>query len=272
MKLLRKSLVIAMLGALALGGGAWAQAPATDAAPYTPTEGQAGKDVIWLPTAQVLVGMMLDMAELKPDDRLVDLGSGDGRTVIAAAKRGIVARGIEYNPDLVALATRAAAAEGVAHLASFEQGDIFESDFSEATVVTLFLLPSLNLRLRPILLEMPPGTRVISNTFNMEEWMPDETAEVGAGCQSWCTAHKWVVPAKVAGRWRMGDQELVLEQTFQMLQGTLREGRANAALREGRLDGTRIQFWVGDRHYVGEVAADSMRGMINGKTPWTATR
>ena len=167
---------------------------------------------------------MLEMAKLTPEDRLVDLGSGDGRLVITAAKRGATARGIEFNPEMVALSRRAAAAEGVAGRATFEQADIFESDFSDATVVTLFLLPDLNIRLRPTLLNMKPGTRVVSNSFTMDKWQPDEVARVKEGCTTYCDAYKWVIPANAAGTWRMADQELVLTQTFQMLEGTLRIG------------------------------------------------
>src|SRR5690606_9094222 len=149
---------------------------------YTPSVGQQGKDVVWVPTSQALVDRMLEMAQLTAEDRLVDLGSGDGRLVITAAKRGAASRGIEFNPDLVAISKRAAQTEGVAQRATFEQADIFESDFSDASVVTLFLLPSLNLRLRPTLLDMKPGTRVVSNSFAMEAWEPDESVEVKENC------------------------------------------------------------------------------------------
>lgn len=262
--------VLAITLAFLLPGGVQAET-AGDAA-YTPTEGQAGKDVVWVPTAQTLVDLMLDMAELQPGDRLVDLGSGDGRTVITAAKRGVPARGIEYNPDLVALSQRNAQAEGVAGLARFEEGDIFEVDFSEATVVTLFLLPELNMRLRPILLDMPPGTRVLSNTFAMEDWQPDATAEVGEGCTNWCRALKWVIPAKVAGTWQLGDQELHLTQTFQMLDGTLRSGDRATPIADGRLNGTHIEFTVDGRHYTGQIAGNLMQGTIDGAGVWSATR
>src|SRR3954471_16260348 len=141
--------------------------------PFEPSVGQPGKDVVWVPTPQALVNKMLEMAKVTPADFLMDLGSGDGRTVITAAKRGVKAMGIEYNPDMVALSIKNAAEAGGSDKATFVKADIFESDFSKATVITLFLLPVLNLRLRPKLLEMAPGTLVVSNSFRMEAWEPD---------------------------------------------------------------------------------------------------
>jgi SAM-dependent methyltransferase len=169
--------------------------PATD---YQPSVGQEGKDVIWVPTPQALVDKMLDMAKVTPKDYVIDLGSGDGRTVITAAKRGSKALGIEYNPDMVELSKRNAAKEGVSDKASFMKADLFESDFSQAQVITMFLLSSINIKLRPKILDLKPGTRIVSNTFDMGEWKPDETATL-PGCNSWCTAHLWVVPAKTEG-------------------------------------------------------------------------
>lgn len=266
-----RSTVIAIAAVLAVGA-AMTVSTTGMAADYQPRVGQEGKDVVWVPTADSLVARMLDMAELKPGDRVVDLGSGDGRTVIAAAKRGFPARGIEYNADLVALSRRNAEAAGVADLARFEQGDIFETDFSDATVVTLFLLPALNLRLRPILLDMPPGTRIISNSFHMDEWQSDDRVTVEGACSTWCRAYKWVVPAKVEGRWRLGDDELVLRQSFQMLEGSLNRGGKVVDIADARLDGTRIQFTAGGRNYVGQVDGTTMRGSVNGRTAWSATR
>lgn len=270
MRLLSTFLVAAALGALAVSAPATAQTGGSDA--YTPSVGQEGKDVVWVPTADVLVARMLDMAELKPGDRLVDLGSGDGRTVIAAARRGVKSRGIEYNPDLVVLSRAAASTAGVSDMATFEQGDIFESDFSEATVVTLFLLPALNMRLRPILLDMPPGTRVVSNSFDMEDWQSDEMVEVDGACTTWCRAYKWIVPAKVEGNWKIGNQQLALKQTFQMLEGSLRGNGRTMAIEDARLEGARIRFSVGKQRYVGQVDGDTIRGTIDGKTAWSAVR
>ena len=237
---------------------------------YTPSVGQQGKDVVWVPTSQALVDRMLQMAQLTADDRLVDLGSGDGRLVITAAKRGAVSRGIEFNPDLVAISKQAAQAEGVTQRATFEQADIFESDFSDASVVTLFLLPSLNLRLRPTLLDMKPGTRVVSNSFAMEAWEPDETVEVKENCTNYCHAYKWIVPAKVAGTWKIGERELELKQTFQMLDGTLSDGANQRRISNARLNGANITFSVDGQTYSGKVENKQMRGTINGKSDWTA--
>lgn len=268
----RNGWTVAVIGAALLGGSAFAQKPAAEAATYEPKVGQGGKDVVWVPTPQTLVDRMLDMVKLTPADRLVDLGSGDGRTVITAAKRGATARGIEFNPDMVALSRRAAAAEGVSRRATFEEGDIFKSDFSKATVVTMFLLPELNVRLRPTLLKMPPGTRIVSNSFSMDDWKPDETANVAEGCTSWCTAYKWVVPARVAGTWKLGERELVLAQTYQMLEGSVREGKSVSPLGDARMDGARIRFTIGQQHYVGQVDGNTMRGTVDGGATWTATR
>lgn len=237
---------------------------------YTPSVGQQGKDVVWVPTSQALVDRMLEMARLTADDRLVDLGSGDGRLVITAAKRGAISRGIEFNPELVAISKRAAQTEGVAQRATFEQADIFESDFSDATVVTLFLLPSLNLRLRPTLLDMKPGTRVVSNSFAMEAWEPDESVEVKENCTNYCHAYKWIVPAKVAGTWKIGEHELQLKQTFQMLDGTLSDGANQRRISNARLNGANITFSVDGQTYSGKVENKQMRGTIDGKADWTA--
>ena len=237
---------------------------------YAPSVGQQGKDVVWVPTSQTLVDRMLEMAELTANDRLVDLGSGDGRLVITAAKRGAVSRGIEYNPDMVAISKRAAQAEGVTERATFEQADIFESDFSDASVVTLFLLPSLNLRLRPTLLDMKPGTRVVSNSFAMEDWQPDESVEVKDNCTNYCHAYKWTVPAKVAGTWKLGERQLELKQTFQMLDGTLRDASGAKRISNARLDGENITFSVDGQTYTGKVSDKQMRGQVDGKSDWTA--
>lgn len=274
MTTLRKSVIAAALCALAASGSAWAQTAATapDASTYKPTVGQAGKDVVWVPTAQTLVDRILDMAELTAQDTLVDLGSGDGRTVITAAKRGATARGIEFNPDMVAISKRAAAAEGVTARATFEQADIFQSDFSNATVVTLFLLPDLNVRLRPTLLDMKPGTRVVSNSFMMGDWEPDDSSQVKDECTSYCNAYKWIVPAKIEGAWKLGDKEMVFDQRYQKFEGTLRQGGTSTPITKGSLDGTRIAFTAGSDKYAGEVNGNQIKGTINGQSAWTATR
>lgn len=273
MTTLRKSYLAATLLAVCLTGVAWADTPepVTNNGEFVPTVGQSGKDVIWVPTPQALVDRMLDMAELTPQDTLVDLGSGDGRTVITAAKRGATARGIEYNPDMVALSKSAALREGVADRAVFEQADIFESDFSDADVVTLFLLPGLNLRLKPTLLEMAPGTRVVSNSFTMGDWEPDETAEA-EGCTNYCIAYKWVVPAKVEGNWTTPAGELALTQKYQFVEGSLTQGGATIPVEEGRLDGAKISFKAGGDVYTATVSGTQMQGQIEGKGAWEARR
>jgi SAM-dependent methyltransferase len=240
---------------------------------YTPEVGQQGKDVVWVPTALKLVNKMLDMAKLTPKDIHYDLGSGDGRTVITAAKRGARAYGIEYNPDMVALSKRNAAKEGVAERATFEQADIFETDFSKATVITLFLLPELNVKLRPTLLDMKPGTRVAANSFDMGDWKPDQTARVDGDCQSWCTAYLWIVPAKVAGTWKLANGELTLKQQYQTLTGTLILGDRSMALSDGKMDGERISFSAGTIRYSGRVNGDVMEGTSGAaKSAWSASR
>src|SRR6266699_2543998 len=178
---------------------------------FEPRVGQEGRDVVWVPSPQTVVNKMLDMAKVTPKDYVIDLGSGDGRTVITAAKRGARALGVEFNPDMVALSKRNAAKAGVSDKASFVKADLFESDFSQAQVISMFLLSSINLKLRPKILDLKPGTRIVSNTFDMGEWKPDETATL-PGCNSWCTAHLWIVPAKVDGTWNLAQGELMLKQ------------------------------------------------------------
>lgn len=272
----KASLGAAALGALLLLNPAWAQkeSASAPAAAYEPSVGQPGKDVVWVPTPQTLVDRMLDMAKLTPQDRLVDLGSGDGRLVITAARRGATARGIEFNPDLVALSQRSAKIEGVSERARFEQADIFKSDFSEATVVTLFLLPELNLRLRPTLLKMKPGTRVVSNSFRMDDWEPDHTERVQDDCSSFCDGYLWIVPAQVAGTWQLqGGEQLQLKQSFQMLEGSLQTAAGQSSpISDARMNGTRIQFSVGSDRYEGEVDGRKMSGKRNGSADWQAER
>jgi protein-L-isoaspartate O-methyltransferase len=245
------------------------QAPA-EAGTYQPIVGQEGKDVVWVPTPQVLVEKMLDIAHVTPQDRLVDLGSGDGRTVITAARRGLQARGIEYNPQMAELARRNARQAGVADRATFVTGDLFKQDLSDADVITMFLLPSINEQLRPRLLQLKPGTRIVSNTFRMGDWQPDESASIREGCDHYCTALLWIVPAKVEGTWRLGKQELRLTQKYQMLTGTL----GSARISDARLNGDRISFSVNGASYSGTVKGKSMSGTISGGAAgaWSASR
>jgi SAM-dependent methyltransferase len=241
---------------------------------YTPVPGQPGKDVVWIPTPEDTVEKMLDMARVTPKDFVVDLGSGDGRNVIAAARRGARALGVEYNPDLVALSKRAAAAAGVADKATFVQGDMFEADISKATVLMLFLLPDHMERLTPKFLQLTPGARVVSNTFGIGGWEPDATTR-GEPCTSWCVAMLYVVPARVAGAWRLDDgATLTLEQHYQKLTGTLENHGIDFQIENGRLDGEIIRFTVNRVHYQGRVSGEGMTGSAAGRTThaWTATR
>jgi hypothetical protein len=254
-------------GLLCLASGSAAAEPE-----YKPELYQSGKDVVWVPSSEALVNRMLDMVKLTPDDHLVDLGSGDGITVITAAKRGARAHGIEYNPDLVALARRNAERAGVAARATFVRGDIFESDFSKATVVSLFLLPQLNLKLRPILLKMKPGTRVVSNTFDMGDWKPDESVPRAPDCESFCTAYAWTVPAQVDGVWRLDGAGLTLRQTFQELDGTLSAGEVSLPVSQGRMHGRQIFFFAGGERFFGEVNGDVIEGTRAAGKAWRATR
>ena len=237
--------------------------------PFEPTLHQPGKDVQWVPTPPALVEKMLDLAGLTPKDRLVDLGSGDGVLVIAAAQRGARARGIEYDRGLVEFSKRKAAEAGVSHLTRFVRGDIFKTDFSDATVVTTFLLPSMNLRLRPTFLAMKPGTRIVANTFAIADWEPDESAAIEP-CERWCTALMWIVPAPVGGTWTTPRGDLTLTQKFQMVSGTF----GKEPIENGRLRGDEISFSAGRATYTGRVEGNRMwvSETFDGRAiEWTAT-
>ena len=243
---------------------------------YQPEVGQSGKDVVWVPTPQSLVDKMLDIAKVTPADYVIDLGSGDGRTVITAAKRGARALGIEYNPDMVALSQRNAANEGVTERAMFRKADLFATDFSQATVITMFLLPDINLKLRPKILNLKPGTRIVSNSFTMGEWQHDRSVQAteAEGCQSYCTAFLWIVPAKVGGAWKLPEGELTIKQSFQMITGTLKAAGKSTPIK-GRLSGNQIRFKAGDAEYRGRVSADGIKGTVKsvgGTGDWSATR
>ena len=270
--IIRRSVFALSLSLVASGAFAQAQ-PATK--PFEPQVGQAGKDVVWVPTPQTLVDRMLDMAKLTPQDIHMDLGSGDGRTVITAAKRGATATGIEYNPSMVELSKKNAAAAGVpAGKATFMNADLFETDLSKATVITMFLLPQINMKLRPKILDLKPGTRVVSNTFTMEDWEADETSTVGNGCESWCTALLWIVPAKVQGTWTLPQGELTLTQTFQKISGTLKSGATPTPIANGRLRGDEITFVAGGSTYTGRVNGNAMQGTVagTGAGKWSASK
>ena len=239
---------------------------------YEPRVGQAGKDVVWVPTPDALVEKMLALAKVTPEDYLIDLGSGDGRTVIAAAKKGMRAHGIEYNPEMVELSKRNAAAAGVADKATFARADLFQSDFSRATVITMFLLPQINLKLRPKILELKPGTRIVSNSFTMGEWEADETASINDDCTGWCTALLWIVPAKAAGAWKLPEGELVLQQNYQLVTGTLKTGDRSIAIMSGRLRGEEIYLKTADAEYRGQVSGDALALASSKGDDWRAQR
>ena len=249
-----------------------AAAQAAAAQEYQPQVGQDGKDVIWVPTPQALVDSMLDMGKVTANDYVIDLGSGDGRTVITAAKRGAKALGIEYNPDMVELSKRNAAKEGVSAKANFIKADLFESDFSQATVITMFLLPDINLKLRPKILNLKAGTRIVSNSFTMGDWTADETVSAKDGCVSYCTAYLWIVPAKVDGNWQLGDGELSLKQTYQMITGSLKRGTNTTQISNGKLNGDQISFTAGGAQYNAKVSGGAMEGTVSTGGNWKATR
>jgi precorrin-6B methylase 2 len=250
---------------------------------YSPSIGQAGKDVVWVPTPDELVRKMLEMARTTSLDYVVDLGAGDGKIPIAAAKKfGARALGIEYDANMARLAQCYARAAGVTDRARIVQGDIFESDFRDATVVTMYLLPSLNLKLRPTLLAMRPGTRIVAHAFDMDEWEADEVATV-EGRQ----AFLWIVPARVGGTWVLGDPasgnslRVRLAQTFQKVEGeVMTRAPRNPPLTETWLRGDQLRFsYTDERGRVQRVAATvsgaTMTGTItgpDGKRNFKATR
>jgi SAM-dependent methyltransferase len=229
------------------------------AADYSPKSGQAGKDVVWVGNPDVMVQKMLDIAGVTASDYVVDLGSGDGRNVIAAAKRGARAHGIEYDADLVAFSKRAAAKERVSDKATFERGDVFIADFTQATVVVLFLTPEMNIRLRPRLLNLKAGTRVVANTFAIGDWNPDQIYNITENCERFCSARLWIVPARVNGAWKLVADELLLKQTYQTFSGSLKNGAGTTPV-SGRLRGEQLSFSGGGTHYTGRVDGNLIEG------------
>jgi len=262
-----RNITIALIFLITTKGG-YAQTYDDDFKPYS---GQGGKDVVWVPTPQELVDTMLDMANVTSADYVIDLGSGDGRLVITAAKRGAKAMGIEYNPNMVALAKRAAKEEGVSARTNFINADLFESDFSDATVLTLFLLSSINLKLRPTILDMKPGTRVVSNTFDMDDWKPDQTKQISESSSNWDLAHLWIVPAKVDGTWKLANGHVFFVQEFQNITGTINFGNKDMIL-TGKLEGNKITFVADGREYTGTVSGDTISGIRSKGGTWKAIR
>ena len=252
---------------------------------YEPHVGQAGKDVIWVPTPDDVVDRMLRMAQVTANDYVVDLGAGDGKIAIAAARKfGARALGIEYNPEMAKHAQRNVEKAGVAGRARIVQGDIFVTDFTQATVVTMYLLPALNLKLRPQILAMRPGTRVVSHSFSMDDWEADETSSLDGR-----RAYFWVVPANVAGTWLLEvtgggaseKVEMTLEQRYQKLEGTVSLGTMQGGLREPRLRGFEVAFAYVDnrgvrREFQGRVSGARMEGAFRGdggiEGRWSATK
>jgi SAM-dependent methyltransferase len=254
----------------------WLAAAQTATAPpaqgtYEPRVGQAGKDVVWVPSPELTVEKMLDMAKVTPQDFVVDLGSGDGRNIIAAAKRGARGLGVEYNPDMVELAKRNAQKAGVAEKAQFVQGDMYAAEFSQATVLALFLLPENLNKLRAKFADLKPGTRIVANTFGIEGWTPEESTTIEGDCTSWCTVLLYYVPAKVDGVWQTPKGELSLKQEFQTVTGTL----GGVALEGVKLKGDQLAFTAGGTEYSGRVNGNTISGVVKtggAQAAWTASR
>lgn len=235
-------------------------------APFEPYSGQAGKDVVWVPTPEGTVEAALDLAGLSPRDYVVDLGSGDGRMVVAAAMRGARGHGVEYNPKMVEYARTRAQEAGVAERAQFIEGDMYVADLSKATVLPLFLLSKNLDRLVPNFVKLRPGARIVTVTYTITDWDYDETADVGPDCQAWCKVYKYIVPADANGDWKLGDSDFIVNQKFQKFTGTL----DGAPIEDGRLHGNEISFTVSGAHYYGTVQGNEIRGVR--PNAWRATR
>ena len=267
--------VVFCLSFVVLSTAAGAQQPA--AKPFEPVSGQAGKDVVWVPSPPQMVDKLMELGRVTPNDFVIDLGSGDGRNVIAAARLGARALGVEYNPDMVELSRRLAREAGVADKAQFVQGDMYEYDISKATVMALFLLPVNMNKLAPKFFNLAPGSRIVANTFGIDGWEPDMrvTLPASSECESWCEALLWIVPAKIAGTWAMPGGTLTLTQEYQMVQGTLAINGQNHAVVMGRLNGDELTFTADGQSYKAKVGGNVMMGVTTtpkGDTPWTATR
>ena len=268
-----RALVIALLFA---GSTASAQQPAAPK-PFEPVSGQAGKDVVWVPSPPDMVNKMMELAQVTPADFVIDLGSGDGRNVIAAAKLGARALGVEFNPDMVALSRRLAHEAGVADKAQFVEADMYGYDISKATVMALFLLPVNMNRLAPKFFNLAPGSRIVANTFGIDGWEPDTrvTLPPTSECENWCEALLWIVPAKMAGTWTIGNGSMTLTQEYQAVQGSLVIGGKTEAVKMGRLRGDELTFTAGNATYKGKVTGNTIDGTITtpqGSLPWHASR
>ena len=256
---------ILMAGVIALPAYAQEQKPSE---PFVPRSGQPGKDVVWVPSPPEMVSKMLEVAKVTDKDFVMDLGSGDGRNVIAAAKLGARGVGVEYNPEMVALSNRLAKEAGVADKAQFIQGDMYEADISKATVLALFLLPVNLTKLHPKFLDLAPGTRIVLNTFGIEGWEPDYRTSLpqGSECDSWCDILLHIVPAKVAGTWTTAGGSLALTQQNQMVQGTVTIGGETMTISNGRLNGEELSFSAGGNTFTGTVKGNRLEGKLGGKT------
>ena len=261
--------VVLILFAWTVAAGS-AGAQTKTAEEFVPEVGQPGKDVVWVPSPPETVEKMMEVGKITPQDFVIDLGSGDGRNVIAAAKRGARGLGVEYNNDMVELSKRIAAKEGVADRAQFVQGDMYAADFSKATVLALFLLPSNLDQLRDKILNLRPGTRVVLNTFGIAGWTPEETVTI-ENCTSWCTVMLNIVPAKVAGKWKTAEGELTLAQEYQMVTGTLVRPNGQKVDVTGRLHGENLTLTGGQQDFVGRVNGNTIEGST-GQTKMNMTR
>ena len=242
----------------------------TQEKPFVPVSGQAGKDVVWVPSPPEMVSKMLEVAKVTPADYVIDLGSGDGRNVIAAAKLGANALGVEYNPDMVALSERLAKEAGVENKAKFVQGDMYEADISKATVMALFLLPVNLNKLTPKFLDLKPGSRIVLNTFGIDGWEPDYRTSLpqGSECDSWCDILLLIVPAKVAGTWTLSNGgRLELTQAYQTVQGSLTLNGQTYTVEKGRLNGEDLTFVANNQVFNGKVKGARIEG-----TNWSATK
>ena len=261
-RLMRRSTAVALAGLLA---AATVSVDAKDRREcdrdYKPQVGQSGKDVVWVPTPDEVVQRMLRMAKVTPQDTVYDLGAGDGKIAIAAGKIGATSVGIEYNPDMARLAQCYVQAENLAGKTRIIQGDEFKEDFSKASVVTMYLLPELNLRLRPTILTMKPGPRVTSHQFTMGDWEPDETAEI-----DYRSAYLWIVPAKVEGAWTLREQgsnaqyAVNLTQKYQKITGDVAAGSAKQPLVGATVRGEEIRFAFNDDKGVTRTLTGTVRG------------
>jgi hypothetical protein len=271
-----KALLTALLVSALIAGTATAQQTQTQTqTPFEPQVGQAGKDVVWVPTDEKLVEKMLDIAKITPQDFVMDLGSGDGRNIIGAAKRGARAVGVEYNPQMVELSRANAKKAGVADKATFIEGDMYAADISKATALVLFLLPVNLEKLTPNFLNLKPGTRIVDNTFAIPGWEPDYTERLESDCQTWCSALLWIVPAKVQGTWRLPDGEITFDQKFQIVTGSVKTGSSSANIESGKLNGEEITFAAGGSQYTGKVTGDRIEGTVRtgaNMRQFTATR